>query len=69
MEFPVLHSDSAPTCENPIDINGILRGVYWISGTRDVAAEQILTYNSESYIVFDTKQERGANTYFAVKLE
>ena len=54
---------------NPIDINGILRGVYWISGTRDVATEQILTYNLESYIVFDTKQERGANTYFAVKLE
>lgn len=54
---------------NPIDVNGILRGVYWISGTRDVAAEQILTYNSDSYIVFDTKQERGANTYFAVKLE
>ena len=23
MEFPVLHSDSAPTCENPIDINGV----------------------------------------------
>ena len=53
---------------NPVDVNGILRDVYWLSGTKDVSSEQILTYNSESYIVFDTKQERGANTYFAVKL-
>ena len=54
---------------NPIDVNGILREVYWNSGTRDVAAEQILTYNSQSYIIFDTKDLRGSNTYFAVKLE
>ena len=54
---------------NPIDVNGILREVYWNSGTRDVAAEQILTYNSQSYIIFDTKELRGSNTYFAVKLE
>lgn len=53
---------------NPIDVNGLLRDVYWISGTRDVASEQILTYNMEQYIVFDTKQFRGANTYFAIKM-
>lgn len=53
---------------NPTDVNGLLRDVYWISGTRDVAAEQILTYNNEQYIVFDTKQDRGANTYFAIKM-
>lgn len=53
---------------NPVDVNGLLRDVYWISGTRDVAAEQILIYNNEQYIVFDTKQDRGANTYFAVKM-
>ena len=54
---------------NPTDINGILREVYWNSGTRDVSSEQILTYNSQSYIMFDTKDLRGSNTYFAVKLE
>lgn len=53
---------------SPVDTNGILRGAYWLSGTRDVSAEQILTYNSDSYMIFDTKQERGANTYFAMKL-
>jgi len=53
---------------NPTDVNGLLRDVYWISGTRDVAAEQILTYQNEQYIVFDTKQDRLANSYFAVKM-
>lgn len=53
---------------NPVDINGLLRDVYWISGTRDVASEQILTYQNEQYIVFDTKQYRGSNTYFAIKM-
>ena len=52
----------------PIDINGILREVYWVSGTRDVGAEQVLTYNDASYVLFDTKDLRGSNTYFAVKL-
>ena len=52
----------------PIDIAGVLREVYWVSGTRDVSAEQILTYNDESYVLFDTKDLRGSNTYFAVKL-
>ena len=54
---------------DPIDVNGILRGVYWISGTRDIDAERILVYDAEQYIVFDTKQDRGANTYFVVKME
>lgn len=54
---------------DPIDVNGLIRDVYWISGTRDVAAEQILIYNGEQYIVFDTKQMRGPNTYFCIKLE
>lgn len=54
---------------NPTDMNGLLRDVFWISGTRDVSAEQILVYQDSQYIVFDTKQYRGANTYFAVKME
>lgn len=54
---------------DPIDVNGILRGVYWISGTRDLDAERILTWNNEQYIAFDTKQMRGTNSYFCVKLE
>lgn len=54
---------------NPVDINGILRGVYWISGTRDIDAERILTYNNEQYIIFDTKQMRGNNSYFCIKME
>lgn len=53
---------------NPTDINGLLRDVYWISGTRDVASEQILTFNSKQYIVFDTKSDRGSNTYFCIKM-
>lgn len=53
---------------NPVDINGLLRGCYWISGTRDIDAERLLVYNGEQYIVFDTKEDRGANTYFAIKL-
>ena len=54
---------------NPTDVSGILRGVYWVSGTRDLDAERVLVFNDEQYMVFDTKQERGANTYFAIKLE
>lgn len=54
---------------DPVDINGLIRDVYWISGTRDVASEQILVYSGEQYMVFDTKQLRGSNTYFCVKME
>ena len=54
---------------DPIDVNGILRGVYWISGTRDLDAERILTWNNEQYIAFDTKQMRSNNSYFCIKLE
>ena len=54
---------------NPVDMNGLLRGCYWISGTRDIDSERILVYDAEQYIVFDTKQDRGANTYFAIKME
>ena len=54
---------------DPIDVNGMIRDVYWVSGTRDIAAEQILVYDGEQYMVFDTKQERGANTYFCVKMD
>ena len=53
---------------DPIDICGILRNVYWISGTRDVDAEKILVYNNKQYIVFDTKQDRGHNSYFAIEM-
>ena len=54
---------------DPIDVNGILRGVYWISGTRDLDSERILTWNNEQYIAFDTKQMRSNNSYFCIKLE
>lgn len=53
---------------DPIDVNGILRNVFWVSGTRDIAAEQILVYNGEQYMVYDTKQMRGSNSYFCVKM-
>lgn len=51
---------------NPVDVNGLLRGCHWVSGTRDIDSERILAYGANQYIVFDTKQDRGANTYFAV---
>jgi len=54
---------------DPIDINGLIRDVYWVSGTRDVAAEQILVYSGDQYIVFDTKQARHENSYFCVKMD
>lgn len=54
---------------NPIDVNGLIRDAYWISGTRDIAAEQIVVFNSDQYMVFDTKQERRANTYFCIKID
>lgn len=53
---------------NPVDMSGLIRDVFWISGTRDIAAEQILVLNSEQYMVYDTKQLRGSNTYFAIKI-
>ena len=53
---------------NPIDVSGIIRDVFWISGTRDIASEQILVYDSEQYMVFDTKQLRGSNSYFCIKM-
>ena len=57
-------------CTNdPVDINGLLRGCYWVSGTRDIDAERVLVYGGDQYIVFDTKQDRGANTYFCIKME
>lgn len=54
---------------NPIDMCGTLRGVYWLSGTRDLSAEQTFTYNEEQYITFDTKQLRDSNSYFAIKMD
>lgn len=53
---------------DPIDINGLIRDVYWVSGTRDIASEQIIVYEGDNYMVFDTKQLRGSNTYFVVKM-
>lgn len=53
---------------NPVDINGLLRNVYWVSGTRDIDSERILVFNNKSYIVFDTKQDRGTNSYFAIEM-
>lgn len=54
---------------DPVDVNGLIRGVFWVSGTRDVAAEQILTYDGSSYMIFDNKMDRGSNTYFCVALD
>lgn len=51
---------------NPVDVSGLLRGCHWVSGTRDIDAERILVYGANQYIVFDTKQDRGPNTYFAI---
>lgn len=53
---------------DPVDMNGLLRGCYWVSGTRDIDAERILVYGTDQYIVFDTKQDRGPNTYFCIKM-
>lgn len=59
----ILHTTS------PIDMNGILRGVYWISGTRDIATEQVLVINNVQYMVFDSGNVRGNNSYFCVQIE
>lgn len=53
---------------NPVDVNGLIRDVYWLSGRRDAATETILVYGGDQYIMFDTKQMRGSNTYFCVKM-
>ena len=50
-------------------VQGLMYDIYWVSGARDLDAERIFTYNNESYIVFDTKDYRGANTYFCVKMK
>lgn len=52
----------------PVDVSGLLRGVYWVSGTRDIAAEQIIVYHGEQFIVFDTKQMRTSNSYYCVRM-
>ena len=54
---------------NPVDLNGLLRGCYWISGTRDIDAERILQYDGNKFIVFDTQMARDSNTYFAIRIE
>ena len=54
---------------NPIDMLGLLRGVYWVSGTRDLSAEQTFECEGVSYIAFDTKQYRDNNSYFCIKME
>ena len=53
---------------NPIDMCGIMRDVYWISGTKDVASEATLVYNGDSYMIFDTQNTRGNNSYFCIKM-
>lgn len=53
---------------NPYDINGVLDDVYFVSGTRDTATEQILSIGSEQYMVFSIKDYFSPNTYFVVKL-
>ena len=55
--------------EGPVDMSGLLRGCYWISGTRDLSAEQTFTCNDMTYIVFDTKQYRDSNSYFCIEMK
>ena len=54
---------------NPIDSNGLLINAYWISGTRDVAAEQLVVIDGKQYMIFDAGQARGNNSYFCVLIE
>lgn len=54
---------------NPTDSCGLLREVFWISGTRDVAAEQIVVVDNVQYMVFDNRDMRGNNSYFCIKIE
>ena len=53
---------------DPIDMCGILRDVYWVSGTRDLSAEQTFECEGSTYMCFDTKQFRDNNSYFCVKM-
>ena len=55
--------------ENPVDMSGLLRDCYWISGTRDLSAEQTFVCNDTTYIVFDTKQYRNSNSYFCITMK
>lgn len=59
----ILHTNS------PIDLNGLLINAYWISGTRDVAAEQLVVIDGKQYMIFDAGQARGNNSYFCVLIE
>lgn len=52
----------------PYDICGLLDGVFYISGAKDIASESILTYNGDQYMIVDTKNYRGSNTYFCIKM-
>ena len=53
---------------NDNSIAGKLNGVYYISGDRDLRAEDIVNINNKKYIVLDNKMDKGKNTYFAVAL-
>lgn len=59
----ILHTNS------PIDLNGLLINAYWISGTRDVAAEQLVVIDGKQYMIFDAGQTRGNNSYFCILIE
>lgn len=61
--FPVLLQTN-----NPIDILGCLHRCYWISGACDIGTQDTLVLNGETYIVFDTKDYRSANSYFVIKM-
>lgn len=54
---------------NPVDLNGLLINTYWISGTRDVAAEQLVVIDGKQYMIFDAGQSRGNNSYFCILIE
>ena len=54
---------------NPIDLNGLFINAYWISGTRDVATEQLVVIDGKQYMIFDAGQSRGNNSYFCILIE
>ena len=59
----ILHTNS------PVDLNGLLINAYWISGTRDVATEQLVVIDGKQYMIFDAGQSRGNNSYFCILIE
>lgn len=52
----------------PVDVCGVLRDVFWITGRQDIGAGEIVEYNDEQYLICDVKEYKMSNTYFCVKM-